>query len=156
MEMMGSSLGVNPSVGYSSSSAYDPIIKMVRLASAPTAEKKMADMEGSASSPMDTEIALKQFVVAGEKTFKTPGKAGDVIFNMPNDEEEEMKNEKGVESLGSVAKRSLQGLLELEDLPESSSVSTEVEAAKEVLATWASRPLTLHKAMWICRPFMRP
>lgn len=51
-----------------------------------------------------------------------------------------MKNEEGAESPGSAAKRSLQRLLELEDLPESSSVSTEVDAAKKVLATWASRP----------------
>lgn len=47
---------------------------MVRLVSAPAVEKKMADMEGNASSPMDTEIAPKQFVVADEKTFKTPSK----------------------------------------------------------------------------------
>ncbi|KAI5310940.1 hypothetical protein L3X38_045485 [Prunus dulcis] len=132
--------------------------------SAPTAKEKMANMEGSASSPMDTEIAPKPFVTADGKTFRTPDKvsfllsgkktfgtpdkatlvsdvvplsfhqAGDVIFKVPNDDEEEMKNDKGVESLGSAANRSLQRLLELEDLPESSSVSTEVEVAKDVLA----------------------
>ncbi|VVA31880.1 Hypothetical predicted protein [Prunus dulcis] len=133
MEMIGSTLGVNPSAGYSSS-AFDLVIEMVRSVSAPTAEEKMADMEGSASSPMDTEIAPKPFVTADGKTFRTPDKARDVIFKVPNDEEEEMKNEDGVKSLGSAANRSLQGLLELDDLPESSSVSTEVEVAKEVLA----------------------
>ncbi|CAL9025463.1 unnamed protein product [Prunus brigantina] len=156
---IGSSSGVNPSAGYSSS-AFDPIIQMVRLASAPAVEKKMADMEGSASNFNDTNTnlsaSLVQATLVSDVVLLSFHQAGDVIFNMPNDEEEEMKNEEGVESLGSTSKRSLQGLLELEDLLESSSVSIKVEAAKEVLATWASRPLTLHKAMWICRPFMRP
>lgn len=73
MEMMVSSLGINPSVGYSSS-AFDPMIEMVRSASAPAAEEKIADMEGSASSPMDTEIAPEPFVAADESAFETPGK----------------------------------------------------------------------------------
>ncbi|CAB4307235.1 unnamed protein product [Prunus armeniaca] len=139
MEMMVSSLGINPSVGYSSS-AFDPMIEMVRSASAPAAEEKMADMEGSASSPMDIEIAPEPFGTRVPHAVPlNVHRAGEVIF-LPDDEEEEMKNEEGAKSPGSAAKRSLQRLLELEDLPESSSVSIEVDVAKKVLATWASRP----------------
>ncbi|KAI5314005.1 hypothetical protein L3X38_043181 [Prunus dulcis] len=65
MEMMGSPLGVNLYVDYLSS-AFDPIIEMVRLANAPATKEKMADVEGSASSPTETKAALEPIMVADE------------------------------------------------------------------------------------------
>jgi len=52
-------------------------------------------------------------------------------------------DEEGDESPGSTVKRSMQQLLELENLPESKAVSAEVREAKGALAAWAVRPFNI-------------
>ena len=74
LEMIGSSVRASASVGHSSSIAFDPIIEMVRSATAPTIEEKGADVEGSANSPIDTRAKSEPFVAAAKPFFKTPSK----------------------------------------------------------------------------------
>lgn len=55
-----------------------------------------------------------------------------MIFKVFDDEENEIKE--GNERPGSVAKHSLQQLLELEDSPKTDKASTEIDDARNVLA----------------------
>ncbi|CAL8092058.1 unnamed protein product [Prunus armeniaca] len=65
MEMMGSLLEVNLSEGHFSSK-FNPIIEMVRSTGIPASDIQIANIEGSASSPMDEEIGPEQLVVKEE------------------------------------------------------------------------------------------
>ncbi|KAH0991827.1 hypothetical protein GBA52_003310 [Prunus armeniaca] len=69
MEMMGSLLEVNLSEGHFSS-RFNPIIEMVRSTGIPASDIQIANIEGSASSPMDEEIGPEQLVVKEEVKMK--------------------------------------------------------------------------------------
>lgn len=67
-------------MGQSSSVAFDPIIEIMKSASAPVLDEKAATMERSASSTMDTGVKPKLVVAHAETTIKTPSKVNLLFF----------------------------------------------------------------------------
>lgn len=53
---------------------YDPIIEVVKVASAPIFDAHAVGVEGSANSPMETKAKPEPVVASAEKAFKTPSK----------------------------------------------------------------------------------
>lgn len=70
--MMGSGFGDHAPTNKPSSAAFDPIIEMVKAASAPFAREEVAEMEDKANSPMDTGVKSEPFVADDAPTFKIP------------------------------------------------------------------------------------